>query len=242
MELLQSKFDKLSASEKIALEQAIQDAKDFNAALDQIDDAMEQLVGSVADDFADAIIDQWKAAGDAALDYSDILDGLASNYAKMFVRNAIMTELFDDEFQKQITSLTLAGRATDVLAAFDQKAAQLENVMPTIISILEGLGQYFNEDEAKSSSNTLGGGIKSITEDTANLLASYINAIRADVAAIRQSVAAEGAMNLPTPTLAEYLTQIQANTYNNAVAAQAILENLQSMMTMSDGPALRVFM
>lgn len=242
IELLQSKFDKLSASEKVALEQAIQDAKDFNAALDQIDDTMEQLVGSVADDFADAIIDQWKAAGDAALDYSDILDGLASNYAKMFVRNAIMTELFDDEFQKQITSLTLAGRATDVLAAFDQKAAQLENVMPTIISILEGLGQYFNEDEAKSSSNTLGGGIKSITEDTANLLASYINAIRADVAAIRQSVAAEGAMNLPTPTLAEYLTQIQANTYNNAVAAQAILENLQSMMTMSDGPALRVFM
>ena len=32
------------------------------------------------------------------------------------------------------------------------------------------------------------------------------------------------------PTLAEYLTQIQANTYNNAVATQAILERLDSAM------------
>ena len=234
-------YDNFSDKERKALEKAIIDAQAYNDALDQIDDAMESLVGSVADDFADAIIAQWKEAGDAALDYGDILDDLANNYAKMFIRNAIMEELFNKDFQKQITDLTLAGRAADVIAAFDEKASQLADIMPTITSILEGLGQYFSGEE-ESASNTLGGGIKSITEDTANLLASYVNAIRADVAAIRQAVVAGNATNVPAPTLAEYLTQIQANTYNTAQNTADILSELRSVLTVTDGPAFRVFM
>ena len=106
---------------------------------------------------------------------------------------------------------------------------------------MNSLGEYFDTTETETK-NTLGGGIKSITEDTANLLASYVNAIRADVAAIRQAVVAENTQALPSPTLAEYLTQIQANTYNTAQNTANLLADLRSMMTVSDGPALRVFM
>lgn len=240
IEALQDKFDKLSASEKVALEQAIQDAKDFNAALDQIDDVMSDLVGNIADNFADAIVDQWKAAGDAATDYSEILDELATQYAKMYIRNSILENVFDPEFEEQLKKMTLGMDAAGVMNLFDEKVKELEDYYPFFEDVLNGLSGYFTEDA--ETKNTLGNGIKSITEDTANLLASYVNAIRADVAAIRQAVVAGNTNTLPTPTLAEYLTQIQANTYNNAVATQAILENLQSMMTVSDGPALRVFM
>ena len=76
----------------------------------------------------------------------------------------------------------------------------------------------------------MGNGIKSITEDTANLLASYINAIRADVSVTRTMVATILGLLPSAPTLSEYLAQIQANTYNNAVATQAILERLDSSM------------
>jgi len=233
-------YDNFSDKEKRALEQAIADATAYNNALDQLDDAMSDLVGNIADDFASKIVEQWKAAGNAAADYGDILDDVATQYAEMFVKNTIMDNIFNGEFKDMLTSLTLARDSSGVMDLFAQKVKELEEYYPFFEDVLNSLSGYFTEDS--ETKNTLGGGIKSITEDTANLLASYVNAIRADVAAIRQAVASQNVNSLPTPTLAEYLTQIQANTYNNAVAAQAILENLQSMMTMSDGPALRVFM
>ena len=165
---------------------------------------------------------------------------MAVQYAKLAIKDALIKKVFDTDFENEVTAATVAGESGRVLELFDQKVKQLQEYYPTFEEILNGLSQYFTEGE--KTSNTLGGGIKSITEDTANLLASYVNAIRADVAAIRQAVVAENTQALPSPTLAEYLTQIQANTYNNAVAAQNILQRLDSVMTISDGPAFRVFM
>ena len=44
------------------------------------------------------------------------------------------------------------------------------------------------EGKDSTESSSLGGSIKGITEQTGDLLASYINAIRADVSVIRQSM------------------------------------------------------
>jgi len=240
LEKLRDSTNNWSAENLRAFNEAIEQAKAYNDALDQIDKVMSELVGSVADDFADAIIEQWKAAGNAAIDYADILDDLANTYAKMFVRNAIMDSLFDEDFQKQITNLTKSGKAAEVLAEFEKKAMQLQELFPTINEILSGLSQYFVTDE--ETSNTLSGGVKGITEETAGLLASYVNGIRADVAYIRQMMAEQSATNVPAPTLAEYLTQIQANTYNTAQNTADILAELRSVLTVTDGPAFRVFM
>lgn len=241
IEALQENFDKLSASEKVALEQAIQDANDFNAALDQIDDVMSDLVGNLADNFADAIVDQWKEAGDAATDYGEILDDLATQYAKMYIRNSILDNVFDTEFEEDLKKMTLGMNTAGVMSLFDEKVKELEAYYPFFEDVLNGLSEYFNTSEADTES-TLGNGIKSITEDTANLLASYVNAIRADVAAMRQMMAEQSVSTFSMPTLAEYLTQIQANTYNTAQNTASLLERIDSVMTVSDGPALRVFM
>ncbi len=234
-------YDNFSDKERKALEQAIVDAKAYNDALDQLDDAMGSLVGGIADDFASKIVEQWKVAGNAAADYGDILDDIATQYAEMFVKNTIMDNIFNGEFKDMLTSLTLSRDSSGVMDLFAKKVKELEEYYPFFEDVLNSLSGYFTEESA-SKSNTLGGGIKSITEDTANLLASYVNAIRADVAAIRQAMVAQAGLTTPAPTLAEYLTQIQANTYNTAQNTANLLERIDSVMTMSDGPAIRVFM
>ena len=241
LEKIRDSYDNFSKKEKEALNQAIADAQAYNDALDQIYDSLEELVGGVADDFADAIISQWKEAGDAAADYGDILDDIAQKYAQMYIRDTIMGLFDDEEFKSQLLDMTRAKDAVGVMSLFDEKVKELQEYYPFFEQLLNSLGEYFDTTETETK-NTLGGGIKSITEDTANLLASYVNAIRADVAAIRQAVVAENTQALPSPTLAEYLTQIQANTYNTANNTAKLLERIDSVMTVSDGPALRVFM
>ena len=111
----------------------------------------------------------------------------------------------------------------------------------------EELKPYFNMDEEAESN--LGNGIKGITEDTANLLASYLNAIRADVAYSKTLWARMDAnlqkiadMFASSPTLMEYQAQIAANTFDTAQATQAILGELRSVMTSDGGDtAIRIY-
>lgn len=107
-----------------------------------------------------------------------------------------------------------------------------------------GLGSMKDlADEGGSGSVT--GGIKSITENTADLLASYINAIRADVSVNRIAISA----SLPaitsavqrTSVLAEaqvtLQTQIAQNTQRSAEAAEAI-QNILRLATIDRSHAL----
>ena len=113
---------------------------------------------------------------------------------------------------------------------------------PLMEKILSVFDPYFKreEDESSSSSdaNSLGNGIKGITEETASLLASYLNAIRADVSVMR-ALQEKGWENIAalagviTPTLADYVQQIAANTANAAQDTNAILAELRSVI----GPA-----
>ena len=137
---------------------------------------------------------------------------------------------------------------------------QLAGVFSEMSGEIEGMGQWLNplfehlqdigiiSDSAESGTSDLGEGIKGITEDQANLLASYLNAIRADVSysktlwvkmdANLQRIAD---MFTSSPTLMEYQAQIAANTYNTAVATQAILDRLVDVIGIgNDGSAIRV--
>ena len=235
---------------------AMMDALDeYIEKLTAYEDAISDIFSKVADDIVDNLVTAFDEIGDSVDNiesaFFDLGDTILRSVLKSMVLENIV-EKYKNDFMKAVTEYSLTNQTESDATAF---AAQLGTITSNLRSELEDSGAIFNAiieafrdaglvdyNMDNEVSNTVGGGIKSITEDTANLLASYINAIRADVAAIRQAVTAGNTNALPSPTLAEYLTQIQANTYNNAVAAQAILENLQSMMTMSDGPALRVFM
>ena len=129
--------------------------------------------------------------------------------------------------------------------------------LPSIIGVIEAMLKAsdahlrslgYDGFTGTSDDVSLGYGIKSITEDTANLLASYINAIRADVAygttlweRIADGVEAQ-AGQLP-PTLAEYLTHIEAYTANIEYSNMEILKRMDNVMrtitTESGQPAFR---
>ena len=106
--------------------------------------------------------------------------------------------------------------------------------------------QYGADLKDSSSSGSTGSSIKSITENTADLLASYINAIRADVSIDRNMIAVHfpqflNALN-SCSTLAQsqvtLQTQIAANTLRSAEAAEKIYDIFHRITP--DGTSIRV--
>lgn len=94
-------------------------------------------------------------------------------------------------------------------------------------------------DDARSGG--VGKGISEITEDTADLLASYVNAIRLDVSVLRGI--AEGQQQM-MPIAQSQLTQLQAiatSTQRNADAAEEILSALNAVTAVgASGKKIRV--
>jgi hypothetical protein len=122
-----------------------------------------------------------------------------------------------------------------------------KDLAPYLQDFLESMEPYFEMGEG--STKDLGEGIKGITEDQANLLASYLNAIRADVSYSKTlwermdvNLQRIADMFVSSPTLMEYQAQIAANTFNTAQATQAILSELRGVVTTDSGPSsIRVY-
>lgn len=241
-------YDNLSQADREWIEKAIANTEAYSNAMKQLEDALSSLYGNVAGDVADAIIEQWRSMGNAAADYSETLDAVAESYAKMLIQNTMLENLFDDDFQKQLTELTKTKNAAGVMSLFETKLAELEDYYPYFEDILNSLSQYFVTED--NGSTSLASGIKNVTEETANLLSSYINAIRADVSfnkltlsGIAEDIKSLLGMFPSAPSLTDYLMQIQANTYDTAENTREILSELRSVVGLgSEGSAIKVLM
>lgn len=235
------------------LEEEFKDLVEYNKKMKELYAELEKSIGdmfdSLGEDIADTLIESLKATGSAVTDLEDVFQGLGESIFKSMVQSYVIDDILnkyrdevkswwtDEALTEEDIAYRIRGFANAVKADIDLADERLTAMYNAFMD-----NSLLAVSEEADDKKTFGGGIKSITEDTANLLASYINAIRADVSAIRQKVVGDGVVNVPAPTLAEYLTQIQANTYNNAQNTAAILDELRSVMTMSDGPAFRVFM
>lgn len=246
-EFMNNYGDYISDANKEALTQMLNDYDLYVKAVEDATAYMEELFGNVAEDMADAFVEAFKASGEAALDYADIMDEVATSVAKSVVKSMILENVADEEKIRQMAELLLTD-PSGAMAMLDEVMRAAQDLAPYIQAFLEQMQPYFKmEDEAQS----LGDGIKGITEDTANLLASYLNAIRADVSysktiwermdATTQQIAA-ALLGLSAPTLMEYQAQIAANTYNTAMNTQAIMSDLRSVMTSEGGmTAIRTY-
>ena len=84
-------------------------------------------------------------------------------------------------------------------------------------------------------SPSAGSSIKGITEQTADILASYLNTIRADVSVLRQLQSGKAAdymdsMSLMAQSQVQYQSQIAANTLRNAEAAEKIVTSNEEIL------------
>lgn len=247
LKAIKDTYEDLSEEDRKWLENAITNVEIYENALSAMADYMSSVFSGVADDISDAFIESFRESGQAALDYGDIMDGVATQIAKDIIKATLLQEVFDDELAKNAAKELASGNVTGAMAMIDEAIKSAQALTPYMQEFLQSMEPYF--DMGKEGTTDLGQGIKGITEDQANLLASYLNAIRADVAYsktlwVRMDANLQrlAEMFTSSPTLMEYQAQIAANTYNTAIATQEILSELRSVVTTDSGDtAIRVY-
>lgn len=164
--------------------------------IDELTSALnEKLTGYTWDAFKSSYVDMLKDLDSTNKDFADKLEDLLTNA----ILNSLVNEVYKDRIRALYqmiadaaseeseggTEMTQSELAA-IRAANESLSADLIQARKNLLEagiIKEGNG-----------SNTLGSSIKGITEQTADLLASYLNSIRADVSVIRQGV---GSFALP---------------------------------------------
>ena len=118
----------------------------------------------------------------------------------------------------------------DQLMGMSEASGKYTELMDSLNKYLERYGQNLKDDTESSSG--LSTGIKGITEETGGLLASYVNAIRADVGINREYMKKMVEDTLPgmSKIASAQLKQLEAiakNTKANAESAAEIANLLQ---------------
>ena len=227
----------LSKDHKAIVEGMMEDWDRYEEYLEQETEYYKSIVGDVASEIADAWIAAFEEAGDAATDFEQIMSNVADSVAKDLLTSLALSGLEDflGEDYKKFTQLMHEGKTEDAMALLDKALEYVAETLPDAANkILEWRDLYHKYEEEEESPTSLGRGIKSITEDTANLLASYLNAIRADVSYgktqwERIAVAVEGQAGRYI-TLNDYLQQVAANTFDTAQSNRQILQEMQGFI------------
>lgn len=230
-----------------SLKSQIQHLIDLKEKYDEIQDALDNmvntLVGSLAGDMVDSFLDNFKQVGDAVDDLDSAFQNLGETILKSMLQSYVINEILDqfgpkvkDMFKQysegSISAEDVADRTASLADDIRKKTEDAADIINAIIGAFDNVNLLTKE--ASQTSDKLSDGIKAVTEDTASLLASYINAIRADVSFAktqRERVLEILRSAFPSsPTLAEHLAQIQANTYNTAVATQEMLAEFRGVL------------
>ena len=226
------------------LVQLANDSEAYANAMKKIEEVADSVFGEIAESAADTIVDQWIEARDAALDYADILDDVARQYAKLLVKQALFDNVFTEDRTNEILQKFMHNDYSGAMAAVDALMQDVSALGPTLEGILTAFDPYFQTGDSSSS---LGSGISSITEDTAGLLASYINAMRADLSVMRGLqqtgwIDVKGIHDMiqsqMLPNYNEYMAQVAANTYDTAQSNQLIYAELHEFVrdVVTSGP------
>jgi predicted DNA-binding protein YlxM (UPF0122 family) len=222
-----------------------------DAALQQAE-YLTGLFDSVADNIATGMVDAFIESGDAAMDMGNIISDVSKQMVADLIKSIYLMPILEG-YQKSFealqndTSLTPTERTEKQLNLLDSALQQIAGQSDDITETIARFEEYLGADT--EGTKDLGEGIKGITEDQANLLASYLNAIRADVS-YSKALWARMDANLQriadiftsSPTLMEYQAQIAANTFNTAQATQDILAELRSVITLDGSDtAIRIY-
>lgn len=216
----------------------------YDDLLKTVDEVVESMTGSLAWDIVDAFLDNFKRVGDAVDDLDEAFGNLGETIAKSMLQSFVQDELlreFEPRFRDMFEAYAGGASGAEEVAAetgrlADEIRAKAEASAEFINRVLSGFDDAgLLGSETSGSSGSLSDGIKAVTEDTASLIASYMNAIRADVShakAQREAVLEllRSALPSSSPTLQEYLAGIQANTYATAAAAREMLSEFRGVL------------
>ena len=244
--------DRLTKKQRKLVEDLIAQGNALDDAALQQAEYLTNLFSSVADNIASGMVDAFIESGDAAMDMGNIISDVSKQMVADLIKSIYLMPILE-RYQKSFealqndTALTPTERAERQLNLLDTALQQIAGQSDDITETIERFEEYLGA--GSEGTKDLGEGIKGITEDQANLLASYLNAIRADVSFskalwVRMDANLQRIAEIFTssPTLMEYQAQIAANTFNSAQATQQILAELRSVIT-NDGSdtAIRIY-
>lgn len=218
---------------------------DYEQAIKDMDIAIEDFARDMADalygiDFKDwasqlseAIVNAW-ANGEAAVKaYKDTVDEILRDLGVSIITQKIIAPMLEDtmnEFYEQFgkDNGVITDASMEILTGMYAEAEQAAKATSAYLEALEKMGIDV-KDMADESSSELSKGVQSVTEDTANLVASYLNAVRGDVSVNRTLI--EQLVNVSVPRMSmiaeaqlQQLQMVVVNTKRNADAADRIYE------------------
>lgn len=216
----------------------------YDELQETVDEVVESMTGSLAGDIVDSFLDNFKRVGDAVDDLDETFGNLGETIAKSMLQSFVQDELlreFEPRFREMFEAYASGESGAEEVAAetgrlADEIRAKAEAFAEFINRVLSGFDDAgLLGSETSGASGSLSDGIKAVTEDTASLIASYMNAIRADVShakAQREAVLEllRSALPSSSPTLQEYLAGIQANTYATAEATREMLFEFRGVL------------
>lgn len=245
-------YDHLTNKQKAVVDAVIAGYNAQDEAARHSAEYLTELFSDVADNIAENMIDAFLESGDAAIDMGDVISDVSRKMVADLIKSIYLMPIlnsYKEQFDaiESDQSLSPTEKTEAHLRNLDSALYEISNKSDEITTALEGFEEYFGSGE--TGTKDLGESIQGITEDQANLLASYLNAIRADVSSSKAiwsrmdgNLQRIADMFASSPTLMEYQAQIAANTYNTAIATQEILGELRSVITTDSGDtAIRVY-
>lgn len=248
--------DGLSEGHKQFVEGLINDLTVYQEGVTAIADYIRDIFGTLASDIADSMIEAFKQTGNAVADLETVFESLGETIIKSLLESLIIDKvlkdyetevqgLYEQYARGEISEAELIAALGGLTDRILKDVEAVEDVTQNILDVADDKGLVGNT--GNETPESLGGTIKGITESTAELLGSYLNAIRQTIAAdsgrMGQVLASVSniseVLNLYYPTCLDYLNRITAHNADISANTQKILKHLQGVLA-SDGLSIRV--
>lgn len=230
--------DEKKKTDKGKMEDYEKEIRELGIAIDEFaKDFADALYGINFKDWAnqltEAVVDAWAKGEDAATAYANKVTELLrqvgiSAISQQFLQPLIeeQTKGFIQQFEKDNGKLTES--SMQYLANIYNGAEKAVEYTEAYLEGLKKMGIDLSET-SKDASSGLSKGIQGVTEDTANLLGSYLNSIRQDSSIQRTLIEQLVSVDVPQMSIIaqaqlQQLQQVAANTKRNADAADRIYE------------------
>jgi hypothetical protein len=205
---------------------------------------------SWASGLADALVDAW-ATGENAVDaYKKKVSEMIKEVGTKIIAQKYLEPLLEknmEEFMKyfEANDGRMDERGLEILAKMYSDADEAARITTVFLDGLEQIANRHGDSIRDDADSSASSSIKNITESTADLLASYLNAIRADVSVNRATLLqmlaiVQGQSEMPIIARAQLaqLEQIARNTNRNANFAEDIYNLLHSLAP--DGQGIKI--
>lgn len=232
----------MSDEDKAAFQNMIDLAEQAEAAYEELNSYMTDIFGELGSSMTDALVSAFANGSNAAEDFCDSVSDILEALAKQMIYSVTLAPLIEEAQKKMMDVMqndTMSdeqkfGTWTGILDGLLDDALKQQGVANDLFKKYQDMAaekgfDIFKPDE--DSKSGLSAGIQSVTEDTADLLASYLNAVRADVATQtfehwpKLLNEALPQMNVIAESQLKMQQQIAANTLRNAIAAEAIVKS-----------------